>query len=395
MIRKSLLLRIFDAAYIQRWNDKVRPMELAELDKQAHKMVIAYFLGKHEEETAGFDWIEIIEGGLFELLQRIVLTDLKPPIFYKIKEHPDQYRRLNEWVYRELEPFISPLGREFCEKFHDYFSRETGTINRRILGAAHFSATRWEFDIVERANPEGYEIQSIRRRLSDKLGEYGDLKGIAHLAGQRPAGEFIDLCGQLRFQIRWATFHRRPRTSVLGHSLFVALLMYFFSREIGACGRRLRNNYFTGLFHDLPEVLTRDIISPVKRSVEGLKDLIKAYEREEMEKEVYRLVPEEWHREIRLFTEDEFESVVAVGKDRITTTSDEISAKYNQDVFDPRDGQLVKAADDLAAFIEASAAIRHGNQSLELMEAKLSIRNRYAKNVLAGINLGEIYADFE
>lgn len=91
MIRKALLLKIFDAAYMQRWNDKVRPVELMELDKQAHKMIIAYFLGKFEESTPGFNWTEIIEGGIFELLQRIVITDLKPPIFYKIKEDPVKF----------------------------------------------------------------------------------------------------------------------------------------------------------------------------------------------------------------------------------------------------------------------------------------------------------------
>ncbi|MEK6738147.1 MAG: hydrolase, partial [Planctomycetota bacterium] len=41
MIRKALLLKIFSAAYMQRWNDQIRPIELIELDKQAHKMVIA------------------------------------------------------------------------------------------------------------------------------------------------------------------------------------------------------------------------------------------------------------------------------------------------------------------------------------------------------------------
>ena len=76
--------------------------------------------------------------------------------------------------------------------------------------------------------------------------------------------------------------------------------------------KRCVNNYFTGLFHDLPEVLTRDIISPVKRSVEGLSDLIKGYEKEQMEKEVYGLIPEEWHPEIKMFTEDEFDSVVTI-----------------------------------------------------------------------------------
>ncbi|HNZ61289.1 MAG TPA: hydrolase, partial [Methanofastidiosum sp.] len=63
MIRKSLLLRIFDAAYMQRWNDKLRPIELVELDKQGHKMIIAYILGKFEENKNGFNWIEVIEGG--------------------------------------------------------------------------------------------------------------------------------------------------------------------------------------------------------------------------------------------------------------------------------------------------------------------------------------------
>src|SRR5512147_1626524 len=104
MIRKAFLLKIFDAANMQRWNDKIRPVELRELDKQAHKMVISYFLGKFEEGEKGFDWIEIIEGGMFEFLQRLVLTDLKPQIYYKIREDREKYRALNAWVLKELDP---------------------------------------------------------------------------------------------------------------------------------------------------------------------------------------------------------------------------------------------------------------------------------------------------
>ena len=44
MIRKGLVERFYEAASIQRWNDHVRPVELTELDKQAHKMVIAYVI---------------------------------------------------------------------------------------------------------------------------------------------------------------------------------------------------------------------------------------------------------------------------------------------------------------------------------------------------------------
>ena len=181
MIRKALLLKIFNAAYMQRWNDKVRPVELVELDKQAHKMIIAYFLGKFEEGNPGFDWIEVIEGGLFELLQRLVITDLKPPIFYKIKADKEKYRRLNDWIFKEIEPVISPMGGDFSKRFRDYFTSPRKNINRRILEAAHYFATKWEFGIIERANPGGYEIASIKQGLERKYEEYSDLKGMTEL----------------------------------------------------------------------------------------------------------------------------------------------------------------------------------------------------------------------
>ena len=182
MIRKALLLKLFQAAYMQRWNDKLRPVDLYELDKQGHKMIIAYFVGKFEENRKGFNWVEIIEGGIFELLQRIVLTDLKPPILYRIKEDAQKYRELNEWVCTQLEPYIQPFNNDFWKRFKDYlFDTEDG-LNRRILTAAHFYATGWEFGILEHANPRGYEMDEIRRKLDDQQERYYDLRGIQQLA---------------------------------------------------------------------------------------------------------------------------------------------------------------------------------------------------------------------
>ncbi len=380
---------------MHRWNDKIRPVELRELDKQAHKMVIAYFLGKFEEGREGFDWIRIIEGGIFEFLQRMVLTDLKPQIFYKIKEDGEKYKRLNEWVYGELESVISPLGEGFCNKFRSYFEKSSDNINRRLLSASHFYATKWEFDIIERANPGGYEIGEIKRNLQSEQEKYYDLRGIQQLALYEKYRNFVDLCGQLRFQIRWSHIHRLPKTSVLGHMLIVAVLSYLFSLEINACRRRCINNYFNGLFHDLPEVLTRDIISPVKRSVEGLSELIKDYEREQMEKEIYGLLPEDCHAEMRMFTENEFTSAVTVNGKTVETGSDEISSSYNKDEYNPRDGEIIEAADHLAAFIEAYMAIENGMKARELVDAKNTLYNRYSQKTVAGIKFGEIYADFE
>ena len=95
MVVKDFIIKVLDAASMQRWNDKIRPVDLRELDKQAHKMIIAYFLAKFEESRNEFNWLEIIDGGLFEFLQRLVITDLKPQIFDRIKQDRKKYKELN------------------------------------------------------------------------------------------------------------------------------------------------------------------------------------------------------------------------------------------------------------------------------------------------------------
>lgn len=107
VIRKNLLQLIFSGAYLLRWNDKLRPVELLEIDKQAHKMLLACVLW-HENSRHMTDpertalATEIIEGGLFDYFYRLIITDIKPPIFYKIKENPEQFRQLTEHVLDRL-----------------------------------------------------------------------------------------------------------------------------------------------------------------------------------------------------------------------------------------------------------------------------------------------------
>ena len=395
MVTKDLLVRLFDAAYMQRWNDQIRPVELTELDKQAHKMVVAYVLGKYEEHSTDFSWTDIIEGGLFEYLQRLVLTDLKPQVFYKIKEDSARYGELNDWVFSELADVISPLGDGFCRRFRQYLTETEEPMSRRVLNAAHFVATKWEFDIIRRANPDGYEMERISARLESQQEQYYDLTGLRQLELYPKLRSFVDLCGLLRFQVRWSHVHRIPKTSVLGHMLIVAMLSYLFSLEIGACPRRCANNYFTGLFHDLPEALTRDIISPVKHSVRGISALIKSYEKEEMEEKVYPLVPTSWHADLRLFTEDEFLSVAFVDGEAVHCSSAQIASRFNDDRFNPRDGELVKAVDDLAAYMEAYLAKRNGISSPELTRARNSIRKKYRGRTIAGIDMEGVYASLQ
>ena len=136
MIRKSLISLIHVAASIQRWNDHIRPWNgFSELDKQAHKMVYAYVLAKCEGDE-NYDALKLLEGGKFELLHRIVLTDIKPPIYHQLMK--EKGGQINEWVFSELKGKLEGLNGKFYGKMRKYFTDSAyAQKEKQILKAAH------------------------------------------------------------------------------------------------------------------------------------------------------------------------------------------------------------------------------------------------------------------
>lgn len=412
MINGALLRLLYEAASIQRWNDHIRPSQgFTELDKQAHKMVYAYVLAKYEEEERGapVNYIRLIEGGLAEFLHRVKLTDIKPAIYHRLMKErgPD----LNKWVLEQLSDALEDIGPEFPDKFIRYHQEQSmWPLERRILRASHYLATNWEFQIVYHLNQSLYGLEQTREEVENELESHSGLAGVQKLSLKKKTSHFLDLAGQLRFQQRWAHSPRVPQTSVLGHMLIVAMLAYICSVQVKACPRRTYNNYFGGLFHDLPELLTRDIVSPVKKSVEGLEEIVKDIERKQVEEKLLPLLPVSWHKEILYFVQDEFSNKILkddeitmnddndiiigdrITVDRETKTSEKgpLTRRYNEDEYWPYDGDLVKACDDLAAYMEVLLSIEHGTKSHHLEDGKSTVEEKYRHAVIQGIDFGEI-----
>ncbi|NLE90479.1 MAG: HD domain-containing protein, partial [Dehalococcoidales bacterium] len=130
-----------------------------------------------------------------------------------------------------------------------------------------------------------------------------------------------------------------------------------------------------------------------KKSTSGLADLIKQYEKEEMEK-VYALLDPEWHDEIRLFTEDEFANIVHIDGSIVKKSSEEINQHFNHDNYKPRDGSLVKAVDEICAFVEAYTSNENGISAPELSQAMEHIRGAYLGKKIAGISFDALLSEF-
>ena len=373
MINPKIIEYIFSSASIQRWNDYPRMVDLVELDKQAHKFIIAYFIAKLEDDI---NFTHLIEAGIFEFLRRVVVTDIRPDVFRKALQQKS--KEINTWVVGKLKSSIENIENgNFLQKFEEFLNDPNMYKKERfILKAASYLSTKWEFSIVYQTSQFLSDIEEVKKDVDAEIEDYYELIGVRKIALNKKLAKIVDLSGRLRFQKRWAQTPRIPETSVLGHMLTVALFSYFYSLEVKACDKRLQNNFFTALFHDLPEALTRDIISPVKYSVDELSEIIAEYEVAKIEDDILPNIPINIQEEFSYILgiskgiKEEFANKVKI--DGNITEVDDIN-KYNLDKYEAIDGLALKQCDKLSAFVEASLSISHGIKSKELISGKKEI----------------------
>ena len=352
----DILYLLFNSANMHRWNDHMRPVDLTELDKQAHKAAIAWVLGRFEESAGNrVDWRTVIEHTLFSFIQRSVLTDLKPQVFHRIVS--ERKGPVNEFVMSEFDRLVPGSDTAFRDRLVAYLDSDRDSLEDRIIRAAHYLATRWEFRLIYDSNRSLYGIEQTREEIDEQIGQHTDLVGVRRIMEYGDSFHFVDLIGQLRFQQRWARTPRIPKTTVLGHSLMVADSMYLHDLDVGASDVRVYNDFYTGLFHDLPEVLTKDVITPIKTNVSGLATILEEYERDMVESAIMPLIDEDWRDGFRMMVYDPFTDL-------------------DDPVFGERDGTDLKACDLLAAYMEAFVSRRYGITSNTLLEGERSIRDR-------------------
>lgn len=403
-MEKKFAHKIFEGFSIQRWNDLIRPFDMVEMDKAAEKMVLAYIIGKFEENKGNkIDWIWIIYASLFDLLKKIALCDIKAPIQQMLKkEYPEEYLRLNEWVLNQYKTLLS--DEKLFSKFTIYFGQNAGSFSIpdelkttvRVYKAAHkFSSIR-ELQMISVVN-EKERLGSIDKELQAEIQPYLDLEGLQKLITHQKAFDFLLKIEQLRFQTRWNQTPRVPQTSVLGHCFFVAIMTLLLGRESNPqmCEKRVINNFFSALFHDLPEAVTRDIISPVKQATDDLPNIVKKIENEIVNKELVPLMEDFFVQEIIDFTSDEFSNRIKDADGNVVNVSwEELNQKYNEEKYFPIDGRLVRIADHLSALMEADISIKHGITSVHLQNGRDGLLYSYKEDeIINGINVYNLFHD--
>lgn len=412
MVTKDFVLKLFEGFSIERWTDLVRPFDLIEMDQSSEKMVIAYILAKFEENDGkAIDWNWLMYASLFELLRKIALCDIKSPLQRRIKnDYPQEYERLNEWIVQQYKDLIK--DEELFEFFTLYMKSQNDknrelTLTERIFKAAHKYSGLREFEMLSVVNEE-FRLKNIRTELYSDIQPFLDLKGLQLLMMKQRPYEFLMVVEQLRFQARWNQTPRVPKTTVLGHSFFVATLTLLLSRQssqeyskqegkdFSFCDKRLYNNFFSALFHDLPEAVTRDIISPVKQATDTLSSIVKQIEADMINEELIPLMEDFYATELTYFTDDEFENRCLFNNQAVTGLDYiDLNEKFNTKEYSPIDGKLVRCSDHIAAVIEAYSSINHGITSQQLKKGQENLIKIYNKSApINGIDVKTIFSDF-
>ena len=399
---KQLILKIFEGFSIQRWNDLIRPFDLVEMDKAGEKMVIAYIIGKFEEAKGKkINWKWMAYASLFDLLKKIALCDIKAPVQQMLKkEFTREYMRLNEWVLKQYRQLITDDS--LFSEFTIYIGQKAGSFkipddlkaSIHVYNAAHKYSTIRELEMLSVVN-EKERLSKIENDLKADIQPYLDLEGLQKFMTRQKEFDFLLKIEQLRFQTRWNQTPRVPATSVLGHCFFVAIMTLLLARETNPdmCERRVVNNFFSALFHDLPESVTRDIISPVKQATDALPNIVKKIEDEIVNKELVPLMDKSYVDEVIFYTSDEFTDRIK-GKDSKVqkVTWEELNGKYNKDSFNPVDGRLVRISDHLSALMEADISIKHGITSGHLESGKEGMLSLYTPNdEISGITVNKLF----
>ena len=162
-------------------------MNLTEQDKQAHKAAVIWVLGKYDEDDGNeIDWKTMIEHSVFEFISRMVLTDLKPQLYHQIMS--DNSEQANKYVFNEFKRRVPNMNPEFCDRLKAYLQSGEASREDCIVEAAHYLATKWEFDVIYKTNTGMFNIEETKDNIDGEVSKHLGLQGVVKALTDKEIG---------------------------------------------------------------------------------------------------------------------------------------------------------------------------------------------------------------
>ncbi len=328
---------------MKRWGSNPTIEEVVEADNLGYSLHVAFLLAKLEQKNGkDINTLDLIERALLKELPKCILADISVETKKLIREiAPDEWEKTYESA---IDDIINLTPESLKEDFRNkMLTAKDDTIEGQILSAADLYAASWECEINSRVYPEYYN--DIKENIIKAMDEI-NLPSLLRIRTEGNLRKYLLKIRALIYSIRWNARKRNIETTVAGHSFYVTFLAYFLGRwEKYKFGNELDLNRVLSqaLFHDIPESLTGDIISPTKRRVKGFEEVIDSVEEQMVTEKLLPLLPEEIRDELRTYMLKPFDGGL--------------------------EGKIVKSADLLACLIETIMEQQTGNTQEFFKEA--------------------------
>lgn len=301
------------------------------MDHGAFSLHVAYLVADLVEEKTGkkFDKLDLFKRALFSIFFNCAYSDISSDVKARVKQlRPDIYAQLCHKMHKGVLSWKLPKNIQTdLEAFTTKLNSETRDIEADLFSYSKLVSAYYEALFSARVYPEVYAgpIEVIRQRLKEP--RFADFRAVLDVEKDMKSVRFILSVRRLESAFRWNRLKRSYPVSVMSHLFIVATLSYFLFKIEGRSDEDVTEAILRSMYHDVPEAITGDIVTPTKKAAAGLEELITEIEEEFVLESM--LVHLEGHS---------FEPVYA----------QRLLAPWGDDL-----GKLVKQADHLCAFLEA------------------------------------------
>lgn len=284
---------------MKRWNNFPRIEDVSHLDNVWFVMHVALFLAYLEEkEGKKVDRKFLLKRIIFNSLSGLILSDISSWTRDYILKIDDKV--FNEIEWKAFDFILSQDAPEFIkEDIKNTLDNKSKKLELSIIEASKKYAWYMECKINEKVFWDIYEVplNQINTYLEDKRKE---LISLDILLKNDNYKKYLTHIRRLTHSMRWNQNKRIFPISVMSHLVVITFISYI----IWEIENESWYNYdieelmLRSVYHDIPEAITWDIITPTKKAVEWFEEVLEKVEISMMDDYIFSYVDEEYKEQV-------------------------------------------------------------------------------------------------
>ncbi len=307
MIQVLIELLFFRWLTIKRWNNFPRIEDVSILDNAGFIIHIALFLAHIEESNWNkVDKEFLIKRVLFWVFSKLVLADINSwTVNYIKKIDPTIFSQLQDKVYSNLFNLECP---DFIKKdMQNVLNSKSHNLELEIIDAARKYSWLQECILNSKVFPQVYDIpmEEINAEITEKKKTLQSLKILMNNENYKT---YLSQIRRLCHSKRWPWEQRQYKISVMAHLFIVTFFAYIiWSFETNDWKKYdILEFMHKWIYHDIPEVITWDVITPTKRAIKWFSQTLEKVEWQMMQDFFFVYVDKKYENSVKNYMLEPF-----------------------------------------------------------------------------------------